>query len=372
MGTGDVAVELKLREFSDWLDWMQRDLVLGGIDLPSEETCVLFAASAVRLAERLRPLCRHLPARLRTLLIQGAILHQCWNRQVTLHIRRKPSSAMVQLLPALEALDFVRKYNNHEHVMECGDGHRYLVRFPEPDRDTGLATELICLEVARDMGLPVPHASLVLVSRELASRAGILHNCRASELSNNVFSCLGLRVDAEDLVLDESGRPELAMSPRSVRFMRGALVFDILTLNSISAGPIFRSFDGRAEPIFRDYRHCLMDSDGKRFLKTTYREPVRRVSISDSVKSYEQLEVWVRRAEHIDLQRIWGLAFKMPAEWYGYNPMLITSVLEKLDQRIQDLRRSILFLIKGSRFPGIPKASDMVSPLSISRIRPAS
>src|SRR5919109_103912 len=142
----DAAAEREIYQISQWFDWMKCELPPGGIDLPSEETCVLFAASSVRLAERVRRLCRHLPSRLGALLIQAAILHQCWNRQHQLHNKFKEIAGQARTARVDQAVKFVRRLSRDEYLVQAGDGNEYIVKFPRSDCETSLATEAICVE----------------------------------------------------------------------------------------------------------------------------------------------------------------------------------------------------------------------------------
>jgi hypothetical protein len=355
----EIAAGLEISEISEWLDWMRQELSLGGVDLPGEETCVLFAASSVRLAERIRYIYKHLPDTLRSLLIQAAILHQCWTRQLKLQGKLKKITDGVRELSLGEAVNFIRRRNTDEYLTEAADGHQYIVRFPRSDRETALATELICLELARDMGLPVPSSSVILVSRKLASEVGIVVERRTRYIANgSFFSCLGLRVDIDELKIADNGRPEVRASPANFRYLTGALVFNILTLNLIQRAPVFHHRSGRAEPIFVDHSHCLMDADWSRFLKATYKEPVPLTQLAEKIKSFEQLEPWLRRARNVDFDHIWELTFKLPPVWYGGRRMVVTNVMRKLEDRARNLRHSVEYLIETGNFPNIRRHSE--------------
>jgi hypothetical protein len=359
LNSGDTTLELELREFSDWVEWIKCNLASGGVDLPSEETCVLFAAASVQLANRVHRVCGHLPTSLRALLIQAAILHQCWTREVGLRVRQRPIAALGPKAPILDALDLVRKSRSSEYRAVASDGHRYTIKFPMPvGREMALATEVICFGLATEMGLPVPPVSLVRVDTEMAARAGVLRDWDSDALSSvdgiDTLSCFGVREIAE-VEMGERGKLHLPMSSRTSRWLAGATVFHILTLNAIFEKQVFCGLKGRAEPIFRDFSHCLMDTDWVRFKKATYREPVAYAAPASKVKSYEQLEVWVRRIEQIDLQRICELVVKLPGNWYQNKPMSVAATIEKLGERILDLRRSILHLINTGYFTGIQK-----------------
>jgi hypothetical protein len=74
----DVSYEVEL---SEWFDWMRREIKQGGIDLPTEETSVLFAARAMQLSSRLRGIYRHIHNPLEHKLVQSVIVFQCWELQ---------------------------------------------------------------------------------------------------------------------------------------------------------------------------------------------------------------------------------------------------------------------------------------------------
>jgi len=92
-----------------------------------------------------------------------------------------------------------------------------------------------------------------------------------------------------------------------------------------------------------------MDADWKRFLDADYRE-VGVDPASYKLKSHDQLDFWVQHLEHASRRHIWELAFKFPSDWYGGEFELLANVLNKLDQRIREVRASLLhFINKGPR-----------------------
>src|SRR5258708_6494309 len=76
-----IARLAEITEISEWLDWIREEISASGLELPGEETSVLFATESVRIAARLKQVCGHLPTPLRTRVIEAAILHQCWSAQ---------------------------------------------------------------------------------------------------------------------------------------------------------------------------------------------------------------------------------------------------------------------------------------------------
>jgi hypothetical protein len=350
-------LELELHEMPYWVQWIKNDLVHAGMDLPSPETCLDFIRAALDVARRVRRVSGHLPASLRSVLIQSTILHQCWIRQTAVH-RKNRSRIQLSTINCLDAMEFVSRIGSKEYVMTTSDGHDYDVQFPTAQRIVALATAVICSELARAMGIPVPLVGLIQVSDRLAARAGVqsvIGRITASAFdSDGVLPCLGMR-SMEMLDLDHRGRPvAIPLHPRTFGLLAGATVFNILILNTIQQRQVFRVLNGKAEPVLTDFCHCAMDADWPRFLKAGLREPIACAPLTHKISSYEQLEPWVRRAEQVDLDRICEIAIKLPAEWYGHKPALVPAVMEKVHQRIGDLRETIFHLIHAGYFNSIP------------------
>jgi hypothetical protein len=347
----ECAKLIDLAESSEWLDWMRRELLAGGVDLPSEETSVLFAARSIYFARRVLSLCkRRPPDGVLTLAIQASILHQCWARQ-----RKLRESAIVYARPSGElrtnrGTKFIRRLDC-ENLVEASDGQQYLVRFPRSDSDTALASEIIGIELARLMGLPVPEVSVILVTCDLAREIGVVSRGWPRYVSKgSIFSCLGLQT-VENL---ETGCHNHRLSGRSAKYFIGALVFDILVLNLIHEEPVLHMVDQHAEPVFLYRSCCLMNANWPQFLRAGYKERATiPFPLSLQITSSAQLEAWVLRARNVDLNEIWKLVFNMPSVWYGGHRISVTSVLRKLERRIENLRDSIDHLVREGYFPNV-------------------
>ncbi len=351
-----------LQEFSDWLYWMKREVTVCGIDLPSDEMCVLFAASSVGLADRVHKIYSHVPRSLRTKLIQAAILHRCWTHHV--EFRRKGSGRDVVSggLPVLDALDLSGASTSADPSVVATDGHNYKIRFPRPaPRDMELATEVICFLLAREMGLRVPEICAVRVKPQIASRVGILGRARQHgglvALGSGDFCCLGVR-HVDEAVVDHEGNPLLPLGPAGARHLAGAVTFHVLTLGAVSEKRVFRDSNGHVEPIFTDFRHSLMNANWPRFVRATYRQRVAYSCSAKGISSYEQLEPWLRRAGRVNVERICETVVKLPGDWYQGNPMAVVGVLEKLRERVGNLRRTILNLVDRGFFVAMKKPSS--------------
>jgi hypothetical protein len=343
---------------------MRSNLPDGRIDLPSEETCVSFAAKSVSVAEHVRQICGHLPRSLRTTLIESAILHQCWKRQMGMRRRNRQTACDVSKtpIPVLDAVAIAQRRSANVYTVEASDEHLYRVSSPLPGRGRTLATEVLSLESAREIGLPVPPASLIFLNRGMAARAGISRDCRATCLSTEMFCpsgdrlcCLGVR-EFEHVQIAENGEPKLPLGPKAFRNMVGRMVFDLWVLNAVAEAPAFQNVKGRAEPVFGEFRHCLMDADWPKFVRASSRERVPHAGLAGRIRAYQQLEVWIRCVEEVHLEAILERVVKLPSYWYDNQPLLVSAVVTKLDERRRDLRGIIHHLVKAGCFPGIPKA----------------
>src|SRR2546427_13093473 len=119
IGTAEL---LEDAEMSEWFDWIKTALPPGGVELPSEETSVLFIAKSLRLADRIRPMCRHFSDRMRCLLIEAAILHQCWSRQRKLQDKVKAGAPYRSAgLPIVVAIRHIRRMKGEAqpHLIEA-------------------------------------------------------------------------------------------------------------------------------------------------------------------------------------------------------------------------------------------------------------
>jgi hypothetical protein len=348
----EAAYQLNLLEISEWFDWMRRELPAGGVDLPSEETSVLFAARAVRLAERIRTICPRGSTHLRSLGIQASILHQCWAQQRNLRESGLDKVRHLKELRITTGTKFLERLDGCRSI-EASDGNRYTVRFPKSDYDTELATEVIGIELARLIGLPVPSISLVVVDKKLAEKVGIGTAGWPRYVSTgSVFCCLGLQV-VENVNFDMVGH-EPPLTREGSSQLIGGLILDILLLNWMGEPPLFRTFKKHSEPIFLYRSRCMMNANWPRFLKASYREfPAISLSAMQEVRSMEQLKPWIRNLRNADLGHLWKLVFELPPCWYGSHRIAVTGVLRKLDTRIFKLRDSIDYLVGRGCFPNM-------------------
>ncbi len=341
-----------LDEFSRWVEWMKANLAPGGVDPPDEETCVVFAVASVHLAERVLKVSGHLPSSIRALLIQSAILHQCWGREVSLH-KRRGSITLAPSLPTVDAVALLPRLGAGGHRISAADGHQYSVRFPSLHCEKALATEAICFALAKQIGLPVPSYCLARISQRLALRGGVM---RAAGPATAVdFECLAVRwIDGNDSDTDIVARP----SAKTAGYLAGATVLHVLTLGSSPPKLDQYTRNGRTHVALTSLGDCLMGADWIHYGEADYRQSVSFSPTAGGVRSYEQMEVWVSRIAKVNLQSLCEFAVKLPAAWYGREPASVVAIVEKIGNRITSLRHSLLHLIGTGYFPRLTKPPE--------------
>jgi hypothetical protein len=329
-------------ETSEWFDWLRRQLTLGGISLPDEETSVLFIQRAIHLADRVRGAYRHLPDTLEDKLVSAAIVYQCWDLQKRLReetgVPRKTG-----LMPAVSAVAYVRRLgvSGRQHLFEASDGFQYVITLPSGLwTETLPATEIICNELARLMGLIVPEPAIVAVPPELLTLADSTRPQRGlRKRRSSVEFCPGFRYFDSPLESPDSdgGSPKPKGRNRSQLF--GALVFDIWVLNLRPRKYAARQNPalGLPEVVFFDHSQCFVGADWTVFQEAT------AMTLPGAYRSFEandlrHIEPWLSKISKLDLNRIWELAFEMPARWYGGRSKSLAHLLDKVAARVWDLR----------------------------------
>jgi len=354
---------LEIVEVSEWLDWMRKKLPPGDVELPKEDTSVLFAANALRFADRVRPLCYHLPTGMRSLLIEASILHQCWTRQQKLW-RGLPSDGSCGLR-TVEGSRYIRQMSEEgHHLMEAHDGIQYVVKFAGDRRKNTLATEAICTAVAKLMHLQDVRSFVVTIDTKLGKKLGAI-GIDSFTGACNPGPGLGFKfVDCQTGIVKHGRRTGEPVSP-TLRQSIGHLIFDILTLNAnlVPASTDPYTATGAAKLSLVDYAQCMMSADWQKFRRSTFAEPIGQSKVAKSVHTSSQLEPWIRCAEDLDMHEIWNLAFHLPPQWYGENRVGLVRVVNVLSDRAWTLRRSIYALRQRGYFPKMEKLP--ANPLNI-------
>jgi len=367
MFPGGMERALEVTEVSEQFDWMRRQISLGGIALPHEETAVCIAAHALRLTDRVRGVYRHLPISLEKRLIESVIVYQCWE----LHKRQYASAENLArgagTLATVEAARYIRPVGNAwgYHLVEGADRLQYVVTVPTGFRDeTTPASEVICNRLLRLLGLTVPDVRVVVVNgtllkRNSDTRPGRSHGNgrRAPEL------CAGFRQDtpSPSFTSEDERRP---LTGRNVRDLIGALVFDIWTLNTCSRQwtAKYSEITGRVECTLVGNSGGFHGGDWSKFQCSAYQSLSAPQAAASRVKGWSQLDPWLRKAFVLDLNSIWELAFQMPEAWYGGCRPALANLMEKLGKRQWDLSRAVLHFLQVGYFPSLKKPSFLLQP----------
>jgi hypothetical protein len=343
---------LEVVETSEWFDWMRTEIVEGGLNLPSSETSTLFAAKALHLASRIQSIYKHLPAPLKLSLVKAAIVYQCWEWENRIQKQAKwPGARNRGALRSLEGVRYIRKLGEgpDHHLVEANDGSEYVVTVSTTHGYCGTtmaATEILCNELARMLGLRVAGAAVIKLSPALLISAskgntGWTRRCRDSEL------CCGFNHVAAAKGSSDATVPDVRCSGRDSRQLVGALVLDIWTLNLSPRAWVWAvsQTTGRFEATFVNDSQCLMGSDWGNFLKADSKSLPGPQGIAARVKGWKQIDPWLSRIDSMNLNRLWELAFQMPSQWYAGDRRVLCALLDKLSQRQWDLRKAIYHFI---------------------------
>lgn len=357
MEQSELVRMIKEVEVSEWFDWMRREITQGGIDLPSEEIATLFAAQAVFLAARAQDIYRLVPFSLRERLIKAVIVYQCWNRQKDLNEKtRWPGNSSVSYLKAVEALRYVRMVGSsgRHHLVAANDGFEYVITLVSHScHETLAATEIVCNVLAELMGLTVPNTAVVALGPEIQkpAYASWARTTFISPLQRATKYCFGVRY------LAEAPTPPDGEVPPSLRATKawdlfGAAIFDVWVLNKAvrHSTALHYEIAGREEVVLLHQGGCLMGADWKAFTcATSYCSPAP-FGVPLRLMKEAQLARWIGKVKKVDLNRIWELAFRMPAEWYGGQRALIAEVLDALEHRRWSLRGTVEQLMRNGHF----------------------
>jgi hypothetical protein len=335
-------------ETSEWFDWMRREIAEGGVDLPTEETSIIFAMHALHLRDRIRDVYHHLPTSLEHRLVASAIVYQCWQRQKSLQQEAKwPGIRRSNELQAFDATSYIRPtdMSGRHHLVEASNGLQYVVTVPTAGwTETLSATEVVCNELLRLMGLNARKGAVIALAPKLRMLART--DCKLwsdrKVISTTAF-CLGFQVEATPA------------NGQHFRQLMGTLVFDIWTLNLSSREPI-SSLDSAAPRIKKtpvNNSGCLMGANWTAFCDSTFQSLPAPQPNAPKFKHWKQLEPWLRRLNDLDLNSIWTLASRMPPQWHGGHLQHLAHVLDMLENRKSNIRSSVHNLASVGYLPNI-------------------
>ena len=349
MDSGALDQVLTEVEVSEWLDWLRRDLPMGGINMPTVERCVLYIGLALSLAARVKAAYRHLPETLRYKLVRAAIIHECWDsqRRDREHLKHQKGRDVMYAVGATDYLGRLGESGAH-HLVEASDGFRYAITLPRGLWvETLPATEAICAELARLLGLSVPTPAIVSVEKQMLNlidqNRGKWGHARQGE---GPLLCCGSRY----VETPADASPRAIFDPRGSKNIRiqllGRLVFDTWVQNFRPAHLLLQhDAPLRCERVsFFDHSKCLSGADWNKFLGTAYfADSCPRIRLSKEDEGH--LDRWVRKVEALDMNPIWQLTFEMPSCWYGSQRAWLSQIVDMLETRKRQIKPAIRSIV---------------------------
>ncbi len=316
---------------------------MGGINMPTEECAVLYIGLALSMAQKVRAVYRHLPEPLRYQLVEAAVVHECWDSQRR-ERQRLQMPARRDAMYAVEAATYLGAIGNSgaHHLIEARDDFRYVITVPRGLWvETLPATEVICCEAARLLGLTVPTSAIVAVEQSLLRRIDL--NCGPwgrPKRRDKFVPCCGFRYveGPEKAATVFDPRANKAIAAQTI----GRLVFNLWVQNFRSTRLAVLHDDSlRADRIeFFDHSRCLSGADWNRFMRTAYlADACPRIHLTED--DDREIRRWIRRVMEIDMSPLWQLVFDMPPAWYGSQRPRLAEVIETLEQRKYQLGRAI-------------------------------
>ena len=346
-----VARCLEITEVSEWFDWLRRELPLGGVHLPDEETSVWLISGALRLAYRVQGIYGHLPDGLRDRLVKALVVYQCWERQHDLRERLAIPHRM-QILPTVGATGYVRPIgtSGFHHVLDANDGFRYVVTVPGGLwTDTISATEVVCNQLARLLGLVVPTPAVVVVDPELLRQCDLgMREFARPRVRNAPRRCCGFRfLEARPMENAASALPEGLRGE-----LLGALLYDLWVVNYRGGRYLLLKDDttGKLRVGLYDHSRCLCGSAWSLFSGYSHVRLCRHVRVDREDEG--PIRKWLKRAKAVDFNSLWELAFEMPVSWYGNKRRSLALLLEDLAARRSSLDREVETLMLGAGASG--------------------
>ncbi len=243
------------------------------------------------------------------------------------------------------------------HLLRCDDGNYYVVKFRNnPQHARVLANELLGTRLAARLGLPVPPAAVVEVSRDLI--AGTDELC--IQLGRGRIPCEpGLQFgsqypgDPATLALSDYLPDDQLRDAQNLSDFWGALVFDKWTCNTNGRQAIF--FRAHGEPRYRammiDQGFCFNAGEWD-FPDAPLRGLYLRALVYEGVRGMDSFAPWLDRLrQRITPDVIGEAAGEIPPAWYDFDQIALDEMLEKLTQRRTRIEQLILSAGESYRRP---------------------
>jgi hypothetical protein len=243
--------------------------------------------------------------------------------------------------------------------MRCGDGQLYVVKFRNnPQHQRVLANEFLATKLGEHLGLPMPVATIVDVSKWLIENTAEL----TIILGTDEIPCEpGLQFGSQYVVNPTEGQvfdylpPEMIFRVRNLETFAGILALDKWTCNADGRQATFsrRLREKKYFANFIDQGYCFNAADWT-FPDFPLRGVYPRNEVYAAVNGWESFEPWLSRIETIDDDIIWTITGEIPPEWYGHAWDELEGLVERLIKRKTTVRELIQAFRDSPRrpFPG--------------------
>jgi len=242
------------------------------------------------------------------------------------------------------------------HLMECEDGHYYVVKFRNnPQHQRVLANEFLATKLAEHIGLPVPVVVVVEVSTQLVAETTEL----TVVLGSQQIACeAGLQFGSRYVVNPVEGQvfdylpAESLTRVRNLEAFAGVLALDKWTCNADGRQVAFwrKMREKKYSAAFIDQGYCFNAGEWT-FPDFPLRGVYPRNEVYTRVSGWESFEPWLSRIEKLDEDVIWRVAGEIPPAWYGGSWDELETLVEQLIARKTMVREAILAFRRSPRRP---------------------
>lgn len=273
---------------------------------------------------------------------------------------------------AVLAVQAIRRMRGgaQSQLMLGADGKLWVVKFQNnPQHRRVLANELIATRLAQAIGLTVPSTEIVEVTEWLIANSPEMH-IELPHGQTEKYS-RGLQFASEFVgglmpgqVVDYLPEQQLNEVWNLEEFA-GILALDKWTGNCNGRQAVFRRKprERRYRATFIDQGFCFNAGEWT-FPDSPLRGVYARNQVYARIVGWKSFEPWLSRVETLEADVVWGIAEKVPPEWYGGD----TAVMERLIEQILVRRGRVRELIGSFRdsnrepFPMWHKGVSVVVP----------
>ena len=241
---------------------------------------------------------------------------------------------------------------SQSHLMLCSDNNFYVVKFRNnPQHIRVLANEMLASGLARWVGLPTPHCTVVYVDQDL-----IRANPELSiQLGQKTVACQpGAQFGSQYAVNPTKGRvwdyfpAEQLRRLRNLETFAGMLALDKWLGNVDRRQVVFWTCgrDRKYNPAFIDYGFCF-NGGAWGFLDAPLQGAYSENAVYNDISGWNCFEPWLSKIEAMPDATLWEIASEVPTLWYSGNTNefqeLVVAILARrhhIRKLIDDFRRS--------------------------------